>query len=302
MYFKNFDNKTVIEINSISDFANVISNSIVNINSDLENIGKINIKDVNNVIINGNKHKITLHENETLKFKNNNNLKIQDLDFICVCEKPNRYGEISLNLSTCTNVDVESCNFLNCEDEQLSIKHFSTNIYVHNCRFEFTNCFHHSFAVLIGVTEDDYKVSTVFDKFENQQKSNVIFHQCYFNGGDGRYPRVRNAKIDLINCIWDKECHGYLVGLENSEAFVDSCYILHRIKRLKFFINKFGGYVKANIINVFVNGIDWFEKDGENIRKSRYEEELIKEDITPFFYDLEILSKDDLLSKFGIKQ
>ena len=239
MYFEEFQKYTIVHIKESEDIHKITSDSFVYVDTSLPIKSKYTISNRKNIVLIGNYNSLVLERNTTLKFENCTNIKLENLCFESL-GTPNANGEISLQFCNCQNVEIIGCTFIDCEDEQLAIKHKSNNFYLEHCKFILTKNEYHSFAVLIGYQKND---------FPKDGKFNIVFYQCYFNGGQGRYPRCRNCILFMLNCIWYSECSKYLIGAENSYVFIDTCFIECSTKNIFGDFDNYNYFLKDTYVN-----------------------------------------------------
>ena len=209
MYFKEFQKYTIVHIKESEDIYKITSDSFVYVDTSLLIKSKYTISNKKNIVLIGNNHSLILERNTTLKFENCTNIKLENLCFESL-GTPNANGEISLQFCNCQNVEITRCTFIDCEDEQLAIKHKSNNFYLEHCKFILTKNEYHSFAVLIGYQKND--------SLENCVSINTISGTEQVGGIVGY---CLNANVNF--CVNDSTVNGsYKVGGVIGEA---SCTI-----------------------------------------------------------------------------
>ena len=110
-----------------------------------------------------------------------------------------------MEISGATNVLVTRCSFHDSSDELFSIVREADYVTVSWCRFYFENPDSHSFAHLIGNSDD---------RTSDRGKLHVtMHHNWYAEGIRGRMPRVRYGHVHIYNNYYNSVGNDYCIGI-----------------------------------------------------------------------------------------
>ncbi len=156
--------------------------------------------------------------------KGSNNVIIRNLTF----EGPGAYdcdGWDNLCFDGATNVWVDHCDFQDGCDGNFDNKGNTDNITVSWCRFHYLKspkaggsggAADHRFTNLIGSSSSQKPSDGAYT---------ITWAYCWWDEGcRERMPRVRNADLHMLNCVWTSSVANYYVGPENARVRFDGCY------------------------------------------------------------------------------
>ncbi|MBO5613325.1 MAG: InlB B-repeat-containing protein [Prevotella sp.] len=153
-----------------------------------------------------------------------NNVIMRNLTF----EGPGAYdcdGRDNLCFDGATNVWVDHCDFQDGCDGNFDNKGNTDNITVSWCRF------HYLKAPKAGGSggSDDHRFTNLIGSSSSQKPSDgaytMTWAYCWWDEGcRERMPRVRNADLHMLNCVWTSSVANYYVGPENARVRFDGCY------------------------------------------------------------------------------
>ncbi|MFC2137800.1 T9SS type A sorting domain-containing protein [Bacteroidota bacterium] len=132
----------------------------------------------------------------TIKIQETNNI-IQNLSF-------GPSDADVMEASGATNIYVTQCEFYDSQDELFSIVREADYVTVSWCKFYFDNPTSHSFAHLIGNSDD---------RTSDRGKLHVtMHHNWYAHDIVERMPRVRFGNVHIYNNYYNSEGNGYCIG------------------------------------------------------------------------------------------
>ncbi len=116
-----------------------------------------------------------------------------------------------------TNVFVHKCDFYDSSDELLSIVREADFVTVSWCRFYFDNPDSHSYAHLIGNSDN---------AVEDEGKLHVTLHHNWYEDGiRGRMPRVRFGHVHVYNNYFNSLGNDYCIGTgKQCHIRVEKCH------------------------------------------------------------------------------
>ena len=110
-----------------------------------------------------------------------------------------------MEISGATNAFVTKCSFHDSSDELFSIVREADYVTVSWCKFHFENPDSHSFAHLIGNSDD---------RTSDRGKLHVtMHHNWYAEGIRGRMPRVRYGHVHIYNNYYNSAGNDYCIGI-----------------------------------------------------------------------------------------
>ncbi|MFX0102051.1 MAG: polysaccharide lyase family 1 protein [Candidatus Hodarchaeota archaeon] len=124
-------------------------------------------------------------------------------------------GHDGVGIGNSSDVWVDHCTFVHDghppresdggPDGALDITGNSTRVTVSWCKFQ-----NHKKVMLIGGSEEDFP-------------DNITIHHCYFTSTSHRHPLVRNARVHVYNCFYEK-WYDYAIGAgKNSKMVIENC-------------------------------------------------------------------------------
>ena len=160
-----------------------------------------------------------------LYFKSgSNNVIMRNLTF----EGPGAYdcdGRDNLCFDGATNIWVDHCDFQDGCDGNFDNKGNTDNITISWCRF------HYLKAPKAGGSggSDDHRFTNLIGSSSSAKPSDgaytMTWAYCWWDEGcRERMPRVRNADLHMLNCVWTSSVANYYVGPENARVRFDGCY------------------------------------------------------------------------------
>ncbi|MBN1927173.1 MAG: T9SS type A sorting domain-containing protein, partial [Prolixibacteraceae bacterium] len=122
-----------------------------------------------------------------------------------------------INISGGTNVFITKCVFHDSKDELCSMVQAADYVTVSWSHFYFDEPDSHSFAHLIGNSDDNTG---------DRGKLHVTFHHNWYDYGiDGRVPRVRFGHVHIYNCYYNSTGNDYCIGTGfECNIRVENCY------------------------------------------------------------------------------
>ena len=160
-----------------------------------------------------------------LYFKSgSNNVIMRNLTF----EGPGAYdcdGRDNLCFDGATNIWVDHCDFQDGCDGNFDNKGNTDNITISWCRFRYLKS---PKAGGSGGT-DDHRFTNLIGSSSSAKPTDgaytMTWAYCWWdNGCKERMPRVRNADLHMLNCVWTSSVANYYVGPENARVRFDGCY------------------------------------------------------------------------------
>ena len=176
-----------------------------------------------------------------------NNIIIRNLIF----EGPGSYdvdGHDNLT-SEATNIWVDHCEFQDGMDGNFDNKGAADNVTISWCKFTYLKtpkaggtggADDHRFSNLVGSSKTDAPADGHYS---------ITFKNCYWaQGCKQRMPRVRNAEIHILNCLYNTSESGSLAiglggGIKNSTCYVESTDFTKVDKVFKEYTSTDGGEV-----------------------------------------------------------
>ncbi len=160
-----------------------------------------------------------------LYFKSgSNNVIMRNLTF----EGPGAYdcdGRDNLCFDGATNIWVDHCDFQDGCDGNFDNKGNTDNITISWCRF------HYLKAPKAGGSggSNDHRFTNLIGSSSSAKPSDgaytMTWAYCWWDEGcRERMPRVRNADLHMLNCVWTSSVANYYVGPENARVRFDGCY------------------------------------------------------------------------------
>ncbi len=153
-----------------------------------------------------------------------NNVIMRNLTF----EGPGAYdcdGRDNLCFDGATNVWVDHCDFQDGCDGNFDNKGNTDNITISWCRF------HYLKSPKAGGSggANDHRFTNLIGSSSSQKPSDgaytMTWAYCWWDEGcRERMPRVRNADLHMLNCVWTSSVANYYVGPENARVRFDGCY------------------------------------------------------------------------------
>lgn len=159
-----------------------------------------------------------------LSFKNSKNIIIRNVTF-CGAGAYDIDGNDNLNLSNCSYVWVDHCDFQDGVDGNFDCNNGSDNISVTWCRFRYLKdpwpggsggSDDHRFSNLWGGSDSDTS---------SEGKLRTTFYSCWWDEGcRERMPRIRFGQVHLLNCLYSSSVTNYCVGTGyKCNAYVEKC-------------------------------------------------------------------------------
>lgn len=159
-----------------------------------------------------------------LSFKNSKNIIIRNVTF-CGAGAYDIDGNDNLNLSNCSYVWVDHCDFQDGVDGNFDCNNGSDNISVTWCRFRYLKdpwpggsggSDDHRFSNLWGRSDSDTS---------SEGKLRTTFYSCWWDEGcRERMPRIRFGQVHLLNCLYSSSVTNYCVGTGyKCNAYVEKC-------------------------------------------------------------------------------
>ena len=160
-----------------------------------------------------------------LYFKSgSNNVIMRNLTF----EGPGAYdcdGRDNLCFDGATNIWVDHCDFQDGCDGNFDNKGNTDNITISWCRF------HYLKSPKAGGSggSDDHRFTNLIGSSSSEKPTDgaytMTWAYCWWDEGcRERMPRVRNADLHMLNCVWTSSVANYYVGPENARVRFDGCY------------------------------------------------------------------------------
>lgn len=153
-----------------------------------------------------------------------NNVIMRNLTFV----GPGAYdcdGRDNLCFDGATNIWIDHCDFQDGCDGNFDNKGNTDNITISWCRF------HYLKAPKAGGSggSDDHRFTNLIGSSSSAKPTDgaytMTWAYCWWDEGcKERMPRVRNADLHMLNCVWTSSVANYYVGPENARVRFDGCY------------------------------------------------------------------------------
>lgn len=157
-------------------------------------------------------------------------------------------GYDNLNLSKCTYIWIDHCDFQDGVDGNFDCNKGSDHISVTWCRFRYLK---EPWAGGSGGS-DDHRFSNLWGGGDSETASNnklrTTFYSCWWDEGcRERMPRIRFGQVHLLNCLYSSSVSNYCVGAGyRCNAYVDRC-VFDNVKNPWKLYATSGNYTDYNI-------------------------------------------------------
>ncbi len=189
-----------------------------------------------------------------LQFANCSNIIIRNITFISAGACDFNAND-NLCLDNSSLVWVDHCDFQDGVDGNFDCVNGSDNVCVSWCRFRYLKSARGSGY---GGSSSDHRFSNLWgnsdSRTSDEGKLRTTFYSCWWdNGCKERMPRIRYAKVHLLNCLYSSNAASYCVGGGyKSNAYIENCaYTSTQAKK-----NPWKGYASGSYsdYNVTIKG------------------------------------------------
>lgn len=169
-------------------------------------------------------HSTDVKKSGILSFKNSKNIIIRNVTF----KSAGAFdidGNDNLNLTNCSYVWVDHCDFQDGVDGNFDCNNGSDHISISWCRFRYLK---EPWEGGSGGS-DDHRYSNLWGGSDSETASEgklrTTFYSCWWDEGcRERMPRIRFGQVHLLNCLYSSSLTNYCIGTGyKCNAYVEKC-------------------------------------------------------------------------------